>query len=75
MLKYLNRKTQLMSAALVTGMVSSASPAFSSDFNAYTEKLSDQTTGFPDVVAYLCYLGGFALAGYDRLWIARFANN
>ncbi len=64
MLKLLNTKTQKYSAALMTGaMVGFSSDAFANNtFNDYVSETSDNVSSVPDVVAFISYLGGTALA-------------
>ena len=74
MLKTYKNTTALMSAALMTGLMSSTAHADSS-FNKYTEGASEQVTNFPQIVSYLCYLGGFVLAALGVVGLKHHVEN
>jgi hypothetical protein len=75
MLKTLKIKTQLMSAAMTAGMFMATSGASAQDFNTYTKNLSGQVSGMPDVVGYISYLGGFALAALGVVGLKQHVEN
>jgi len=63
MLKKLKTKTQLMSAAMMTGaMFGFSNIAEANDLNTYLENTSGRVNQIPDLVAFLSYIGGAALA-------------
>lgn len=73
MLKFLNKKTQFLSAAIMTGMMSSVASA--QDFNNYTSGLSDRTNSVTDIIAYICYMGGAALAALGIVGLKQHVEN
>jgi hypothetical protein len=73
MLKSYNKTTAFMSAAMMTGLLSSESQA--QDFETYTKGASDQVTAFPDIVAFICYLGGFVLAALGVVGLKQHVEN
>lgn len=75
MLKLLKTKTQMMSAAIATGIITSASGASAQDFNTYTQDLSSSVSGMPEVVGYISYLGGFALAALGVVNLKQHVEN
>ena len=76
MLKTYNKTTAFMSAAIITGMASSKGAlAAGGSFNDYTEGASQQVTNFPQIVSYLCYLGGFALAALGVVGLKQHVEN
>lgn len=75
MINKLKTKTQLMSAAMITGAFVSTSAQAQEDFNAYTKAISGEVGGVPDVVAYLCYIGGFCLAGLGVVGLKQHVEN
>lgn len=81
MIKFLNKHTQKMSAAMVTGMVMGsmgqvlAAGGTGDNFNSYTSGLSSQVTGMPNVVSYISYLGGFALAALGVVGLKNHVEN
>ena len=67
MLKLLNKHTQKLSAALMTGSIMGfSSAAFAGgnagDFDQYSSTLSQRVNSVPDVVSFLSYLTGAGLA-------------
>lgn len=76
MLKSLNKTGQFMSASLMTGVATFvSSEAMSQDFNAYTSGASEEVTNVPQIVAYICYLGGFVLAALGVVGLKQHVEN
>ena len=75
MLKSMKTKSQLLSAAAMTGLIMGASPVSAQTFNEYVEGASDQVTNFPQVVAFLSYLGGFVLAALGVVGLKQHVEN
>jgi hypothetical protein len=63
MLKTYKKTTAFMASALMTGAFSGIASAGQGSLNTYTDTISGKVADpFADTVAFLCYLGGFALA-------------
>lgn len=68
MIKFLNTKTQKMSAAVMTGAMvgtfgeSTKAFANGTELNEYLGTTSGKVNEVPDLVAFISYLGGTALA-------------
>lgn len=76
MLKSLNKTGQFMSASMMTGVAMFvSSEAMSQDFNTYTEGASSEVTNVPQIVAYICYLGGFVLAALGVVGLKQHVEN
>lgn len=66
MLKFLNTKTQKMSAAIITGAMVGAfadvKQAAATGIGGYTQQISNNVADpFADTIAFICYMGGFVL--------------
>lgn len=75
MIKLLKTKTQLMGAAMTTGMFMYANGVSAQDFNAYTENLSSEVSNVPSVIGFVSYLGGFALAALGVVGLKNHVEN
>ncbi len=78
MLKTLKTKTQLMSAAIMTGaMTSSILPtiAHAQQLDDYLKTTSGRVNNIPDLIAFICYLAGAAFAGLGVLGLKQHVEN
>jgi len=63
MLKKLKTNTQLMSAAMMTGaFFGFSSQASANDLNSYLSDTSGNVNNIPDLISFMSYIGGAALA-------------
>ncbi len=77
MLKTLKTKTQLMSAAMMTGaMIGFSGDANSSDLNSYTSNLSENVApGWVATITNVSLLGGVALAALGVVNLKQHVEN
>ena len=81
MIKYLNTKTQKMSAAMMAGAMvgtfADIGNAFAggNDLNNYLEETSGRVNQVPDLVAFLSYIGGTALAALGVVNLKQHVEN
>jgi hypothetical protein len=75
MLRTFKMKTQLLSAAAMTGLMMGSSEASAQTFNEYVSGASEQVTNFPQVVAFISYLGGFVLAALGVVGLKQHVEN
>ena len=77
MLKLLNTKTQKYSAALMTGAYMGISnTAFArNDLDAYLSSTTGRVNQIPDLVSFLCYVGGACLAGLGVVKLKQHVEN
>jgi len=75
MFQSLKTKTQLLSAAAMTGLMMGTSSASAQGFNDYVSDASEQVTNFPQVVAFISYLGGFVLAALGVVGLKQHVEN
>jgi len=77
MIKQLKTRTQLMSAAVMTGIVF----GFSNDVLAqegidlYTDAVAGQATGFTGIINMVCYIGGACMAGLGIIGVKQHVEN
>lgn len=78
MLKSMKKSTQFMSAAIMTGvsMSVSAEALAQGSFKGYVKNLSgDVSSPFANTVAFVCYMGGFALAALGVVGLKQHVEN
>ncbi|PCI01034.1 MAG: hypothetical protein COB76_02280 [Alphaproteobacteria bacterium] len=79
MIKFLNEKTQKMSAALMTGAMvgtfGDIGDAAAKGVKEYSEALSDKVAPATEIVAFMSYMGGFVLSALGIVGLKNHVEN
>ena len=77
MLKKTKTTTQLMGAALMTGMLSgfSSQALAQSGMDDYVDAVGEQATGWVDIINLTCYIGGAVMAGLGVIGVKQHVDN
>ena len=78
MIKFINKKTQLASAALMTGMMFSSSTVFGSnavDLQTQTEQLGKQANQLPQLINGFFFIAGIGLVGLGLFGVKKHVDS
>jgi len=75
MIKFINKKTQLASAALMTGLMFSAPAHAVSDLRTQTEQIGKQSDQLPQLINGVFFIAGIGLVGLGLFGVKKHVDS